>query len=428
MVGFTAASTWMHIGIRREIDFLFLLAKRSVGIVMKIPRRHQLTRVALISLMILGARVPFLQARGAGKGRVANEYLVYVGTYTGPQSEGIYAYRFNESTGKLAALGLAAKATSPSFLAVDPSLKHLYAVNEIGNFNGEKGGGVSAFSIDGKTGKLTFLNEVASKGTDPCHIALDKTGKYVMVANYSSGSVAVYSVLKDGSLGKLTALDQRHGSSVDKERQEGPHAHSIGVTPDNRFVLSADLGLDELLVYRFDAAHGTLKPNNPPFAKIHAGAGPRHFAISPNGKFVYVIAEMGSMITAFSYNAAHGTLHELQVISTLPKDFKGDNNDAEVVVHPSGKFLYGSNRGHDSIAVFAIDQQKGTLTPIEDVSTGGKEPRNFAIDPTGKYLFAANQNSNTIVLFRINSKTGRLTPTGEKVDVGSPVCVTFVAK
>ncbi|HEV2349473.1 MAG TPA: lactonase family protein [Terriglobia bacterium] len=378
--------------------------------------------------LTLGLLFTFSAAWGADKSIAKNDYLVYVGTYTGPQSQGIYAYRFDASTGKLVSLGPAAKTVNPSFLAVDPSRRYLYAVNEIENYQGKKSGGVSAFAMDRETGRLTFLNEVASRGTDPCFVSLDQTGHYVMVANYTSGSVAVFPVLKDGRLGEATAFDQRQGSSVNPERQEGPHAHSIGVTPDNSFVLSADLGLDELLVYRFDAAHGTLKPNYPPFAQIHPGAGPRHFAISPNGKFVYVIAEMGSLMTAFSYNAAHGTLRELQQISTLPKDFKGENNDAEVVVHPSGRFLYGSNRGHDSIAVFAIDQQKGTLTPIQDVSTGGKEPRNFAIDPTGKYLFAANQNSNTIVIFRIDPKTGRLTPTGEKVDVASPVCVTFAAK
>jgi 6-phosphogluconolactonase len=390
-------------------------------------RRHWLTTAVLLTSILFVGFVPKAQSKGPKKAQAQNKYLLYIGTYTGPHSDGIYAYRFDESTGKLTSLGLAAKTVNPSFLAVDPTLHYLYSVNEVGSYKGEKGGGVSAFAIDEKTGKLTFLNEVASKGTDPCHISLDKTGKYVMVANYSSGSATVFPVLKDGRLGDFTAFDQRHGSSVNKERQEGPHAHSIGVTPDNRFVLSADLGLDELLVYRFDAAHGTLAPNDPPFAKIHAGAGPRHFAISPNGKFVYVIAEMGSMITAFSYNAAHGTLQKLQEISTLPKDFKGENDDAEVVVHPSGKFLYGSNRGHDSIAVFAIDQQKGTLTPVEDVSTGGREPRNFTIDPTGKYLFAANQKTDNIFIFRIDSKTGRLTPTGEKINVSAPVCVTFVA-
>jgi 6-phosphogluconolactonase len=397
---------------------------------MKMSNTRRLALMATILMVVFcyTAGPSLALPRPAQKPHARGEYLVYVGTYTGPKSKGIYAYRFNEATGKLTSLGLAAETANPSFLAVDPSLHFLYAVNEVQDYQGAKTGGLSAFAMDTKTGKLTFLNEVASRGTDPCHVSLDKTGHYVMVANYSSGSAAVFRVLPDGRVGESTAFDQRTGSSVNHDRQEGPHAHSISVTPDNRFVLSADLGLDELLVYRFDAAHGTLAPNDPPFAKIHPGAGPRHFAISPNGKFAYVISEMGSMLIALSYDAARGTLHELQEVSTLPKDFKGENNDAEVVVHPSGKFLYGSNRGHDSIAVFAVDPEKGTLTPIEIVSTGGKEPRNFAIDPTGKYLFAANQNSDSLVIFRIDPRSGRLTPTGEKVDVPSPVCVTFVAK
>ena len=367
-------------------------------------------------------------ARGAAKAKTKYDYLVYVGTYTGPKSNGIYAYRFDPATNQLTSLGLAAKTANPSFLAVDPSRRFLYAVNEMGNYQGGKSGGVSAFSIDRATGKLTFLNEVASRGADPCYISLDKTGKYVLVANYSGGSVAVFPVLKDGRLGEPTAFDQHHGFGVDHARQEGPHAHMMSVTPDNRFALAADLGLDQVLVYKFDAARGTLAPNNPPFAKIHPGDGPRHFAFSPNGKFVYLISEMGGTVATFSYGATGGALKELQRVSTLPANFSGENSAAEIAVHPSGRFLYASNRGHDSIAVFAIDPRHGTLTPIERVSTQGKTPRNFAIDPTGAYLFAANQDTNNIVIFRINPKTGRLTPTGNALDVPSPVCVTFVAE
>jgi len=238
----------------------------------------------------------------------------------------------------------------------------------------------------------------------------------------------VFPVLKDGRLGEAVAFVQHHGSSVNHERQLGPHAHMINVTPDNRFALAADLGLDQLLVYRFDATNGSLAPNDPPFGKVNPGLGPRHFAFHPDGKYVYVISEMGSAITTFSYSARDGNLQEIETVSTLPKDFKGKNYCAEIAVHPSGKFLYASNRGHDSIAVLAIDAAKGALTPIEHVSTQGKTPRNFAIDPTGSYIFAANQDTNNIVIFRIDPKSGRLTPTGEMVEVGSPVCVTFVAK
>jgi 6-phosphogluconolactonase len=382
------------------------------------------------SLVFVGVFGLALLATGAQRARKAaakGDYLVYVGTYTGPKSKGIYAYRFDAATGQLASLGLVAETVNPSFLAVDPSRRFLYAVNEVSSYQGANSGGVSAFAIDRKTGKLSFLNEVRSRGADPCHVSVDKTGKYVLVANYTGGSVAVFPVLEDGRLGEPSAFVQHTGSSVNPKRQEGPHAHSINTSPDNRFALAADLGLDELLVYRFDATKGTLTPNRPGFAKVTPGAGPRHFVFSPNGKFVYVISEMGSIISAFSYDAAGGVLHALQSISTLPKDFKGENNDAEVQVYPTGKFLYGSNRGHDSIAVFAIDSAKGTLRPVEIVPTGGKEPRNFEIDPTGTYLFAANQNSDDIVVFRIDAKTGRLTPTDQVLKVGSPVCVIFVS-
>ena len=368
--------------------------------------------------------------RGAQKARVHARnarYLVYVGTYTTSKSKGIYAYRFDTDSGRLTSLGLVAETVNPSFLAVDPSRRFLYAVNEISNYAGGKGGGVSAFAIDRATGKLTFLNEVSSRGREPCHVSLDKTGKFVMVANYGGGSAAVFPVLADGRLGEASAFVEHHGSSVNPERQEGPHAHSIAPSPDNRFVLAADLGLDRLLVYHFDPAQGSLKPNDPPFATVKPGAGPRHFAFHPSGRFVYTINEMGSSITAFSYDAARGSLRELETVSTLPKDFAGASDTAELEAHPSGKFLYGSNRGHDSIAVFAIDGGKGTLTLVEHVPTGGKTPRSFAIDPAGSCLVVANQDSDNVVVFRIDARTGRLTPTGKVSDVPSPVCVTFVA-
>jgi 6-phosphogluconolactonase len=355
------------------------------------------------------------------------KYLVYVGTYTEKGSKGIYAYRFDPATDQLTSLGLAAETVDPSFLAVDPSRRFLYAVNEISQYEGRSSGGVSAFTIDHGTGKLTFLNEVPSGGAGPCHLSLDKTGRYVLVANYGGGSLAVFPILKDGRLGEASAFVQHHGASINPQRQEGPHAHSIYVSPDNRFVLSADLGLDEVLVYRFDAQKGTLKPNYPAYAVVSSGAGPRHFAFHPNGKFGYVINEMLSTITVFSFEPASGTLEVLQTLSTLPQGFTGQSSAAEVEVHPSGKFLYGSNRGHDSIAVFAINPRKGTLMPAGYAPTLGKEPRSFAIDPTGAYLFAANQNSDSIVQFRIDPNNGRLTPTGQVLEVSSPVCVTFVA-
>jgi 6-phosphogluconolactonase len=357
-----------------------------------------------------------------------NQYLMYVGTYTeeGSQSKGVYAYRFDSDTAKLTSLGLAATTINPSFLAVHPNHRFLYAVNEVGNYKGEKSGAVSAFAIDRTTGKLTLLNEVASKGADPCYITVDKTGKYVLVANYTGGSVTVFPVLADGRLGEASAFVQHTGHGTDPQRQEGPHAHSIDVSPDNRFAIVDDLGLDESLVYKFDNTKGSLTPNDPRFAAADPGSGPRHFAFHPNGRFAYVINEMQSTVSVFAYDAEGGLLRPLQTISTLPKDFAGPKEDAEIEVHPSGKFLYASSRGHDSIAVFAIDPNKGTLTLIEYAPTTGKTPRSFEIAPPGSLLFAANEKSNNIVVFRLDPQTGRLTPTGQVLEVAEPVCVKFV--
>jgi 6-phosphogluconolactonase len=359
----------------------------------------------------------------------SGKYLVYVGTYTGEdtKSKGIYAFRYDAATGQVTPLGLAAETTNPSFVAAHPNGKFLYAVNEVGDYKGPNSGGVSAFSIDRATGKLTFLNELPSRGADPCYITVDRTGKFVLVANYTGGSVIVYPILEDGRLGEASAFVQHTGHGPNAERQEGPHAHSIDLSPDNRFAFVDDLGLDELLVYKFDAAKGSLTPNDQPFAKLDPGAGPRHFALRPDGKFAYVVTEIGRNVTVFSNDASRGTLQRVQTITTLPADFTGRNDNAEIEVHPSGKFVYASNRGHDSIAVFAIDSGKGTLTTIEIASTGGKEPRSFEIDPTGTLLFAANQKSDNIVVLKIDAKTGKLTPTGQVLDIGSPVCVKFVA-
>lgn len=361
------------------------------------------------------------------------KYFVYIGTYTaeaGSTSKGIYAYRFDTDTGEIASIGVAAETANPSFLAVHPNQRFLYAVNETGNYQGQKSGAVSAFSIDHTTGKLTLLNEVASKGADPCYITVDKTGKYVLVANYTGGSVAVFPVLEDGRLGEATAFIQHTGHGADPERQEGPHAHSIDLSPDERFAIVDDLGLDETLVYRFDRAKGSLTLNDPQIyttlAKADPGAGPRHFAFNPNGKFAYVVNEIQSTVSVLSYDGSAGVLRRLQTISTYPKDFSAHNDDAEIQVHPSGKFLYASNRGHDSIAVFAIDPDKGTLTLVEYASTKGKTPRSFEIAPGGSLLFAANEKSNNIVVFSIDAKTGRLKPTGKVLDVSEPVCVKFV--
>ena len=370
---------------------------------------------------------PLLSLARGHKSRAKNAYIMYVGTYTGPTSKGIYAFRFEESSGKATPLGVAAETTNPSFLAIDPKGKYLYAANEISDYQGQKSGGVSAFEIDRDNGKLRFLNEVSSRGAGPCYVTVDKTGKYVLVANYDGGSVAAFPILQDGRLGEASSFVQHEGHGPNPERQERPHAHQIELTRDNRFAIASDLGLDKLLVYKFDAMKGTLTPNNPPSGEVPPGAGPRHFVFHPNGKFVYVLSEMGGNVTEFSYNARTGALRSLKTISSLPKDFKGSNDSAEIEILPSGKFLYASNRGPDNIAVFAVDGRKGSLTSVDHISTRGKEPRNFAIDPTGRFLFAANQNSNNIVVFRIHANSGRLSPTGQVLEVPSPVCVKFVA-
>jgi 6-phosphogluconolactonase len=353
---------------------------------------------------------------------------VYFGTYTGGDSKGIYVSDLNLADGHLSEPRLAAGTVSPSFLAIHPKGELLYAVSEIEDFEGKKTGGVGGFAIDPKTGLLTALNKQPSRGGGPCHLVVDATGRNVLVANYGGGSVASLPIDENGRLGEATGFAQHQGSSVNERRQSAPHAHSINVDPNNRFAFAADLGLDKVLVYRFDAAKGSLEPNDPPAAEVAPGSGPRHFAFHPSGKFAYVINEIFLTVTAFAYDDDKGTLTELQTISTLPDGVERTDKDstAEVQVHPSGKFLYGSNRGHNSLAIFSIDEKTGRLTHVGNQSTGGKTPRNFGIDPTGKYVLAANQASDTVVVFRVDMKTGKLEPTGQKLAVPAPVCVKFL--
>jgi 6-phosphogluconolactonase len=390
---------------------------------MKITRR-------LFALLLLFSAPLFWrsEAQAQEKPATKGQYIAYVGTYTTKTtSKGIYAYRFDPAKGQLTSIGVAAETTDPSFLAVHPNGKYLYAVNEIGNFNGDVSGAVSAFAIDAKTGSLKFLNQVPTRGAGPCYVSLDKTGSFVLVANYDSGSIASFPAHFDGTLGTASGFVQHSGSGPNKERQEGPHAHWIGTSPDNRFALAVDLGLDEVIVYNFNANTGIFTPLLSGFAKVKPGSGPRHLAFHPDGKFAYVLSEIASTVTVFSYKAKTGAFSPLQTISTLPNDYSGKNDAAEIAVYPSGKFLYTSNRGHDSIAVFGIDPKKGTLRSLGQVLTGGKTPRHFAIDPTGAYLLAENQESNNVVVFHIDPATGSLTPTGQTIQVPSPVCITFVA-
>jgi 6-phosphogluconolactonase len=389
---------------------------------MKIPGLRCLQAMLLFLLLLL-TLVSLTFAKEPAKHR----YLVFVGTYTDKESKGIYAFDFDAASNQFTELGLAAETKNPSFLEIDPSGRFLYAVNEVQKYKGANTGAVTAFAIDRKTGKLAELSEVSSRGADPCYISFDKTGKYALVANYTGGNIAVFPVGSDGRVGEASGFVQHAGSSVNKERQEGPHAHWIETTADNRFAISADLGLDELLVDRFDATKGTLTANDPPYGKPDPGAGPRHLAFGPGGHFAYVVNELQSTITTFSYDANRGALQKLNSVSTLPKGFSGSNDTAEIKVHPNGKFLFASNRGHDSIVVFSIDSRSGALTLVDHFSTQGKTPRNFEIDPTGTFLFVANEDTNNVVVFRIDPNSGKLTATGQTLKVPAPVCVKFLA-
>jgi 6-phosphogluconolactonase len=374
------------------------------------------------------ARAAEPQAADAPHATSAKRALVYIGTYTGGKSRGIYLFNLDLATGKLAAAGVT-PSENPSYVATDPAQRFLFAVGETDNFGGQKAGSVSAFSRDPSSGALSPLNHESSGGEAPCHLVVDHTGKNLLVANYTGGSVSVFPIGSDGRLQPASAFDQHHGSGTDPARQEKPHAHGVAISPDNRFALVADLGLDRVFVYRFDAERGTITPNDPPWLTTAPGAGPRHVAFHPNGKFVYAINELNSTIALMSYDAEHGRLESRQTISTLPADAKipkTGNTGAELVIHPSGRFLYGSNRGHDSLAIFSIDQETGRLTLVGDQASGGKTPRGFAIDPTGDWLVAANQDSANIVVFRIDRETGRLTPTGITAEVDKPVCVKIL--
>jgi 6-phosphogluconolactonase len=371
-----------------------------------------------LAVLLLGLVPASAQSQG--------DQIAYIGTYTTGNSKGIYAYWMDSKSGKMTPIGLVGETQNPSFLAIHQNRQYLYAVNEVDEFGGQKTGAVSAFRIDPASAKLTLLNTVQSKGTAPCHISVDKTGKNVLIANYGSGSVAVLPIDSDGKLKEASSFIQHTGSSVNPKRQEGPHGHSINLSTDNRFAVAADLGLDQLLVYKFDSAAGKLTANDPPFIKMAPGSGPRHFAFHPSGRYGYAINELLSTATAMSWDGKKGEFKELQTLTTIPPDFKGNNSTAEVQVHPTGRFLYGSNRGHDSIAVFTIDPNKGTLTYVENTPTQGNTPRNFGIDATGNFLIAGNQRTNNMVVFRIDQKSGKLTPTGQTLEAPSPVCIRFM--
>lgn len=355
--------------------------------------------------------------------------FVFFGTYTGPKSKGIYRAAFDSATGKLSPAELAAECGSPSFLAVHPTGKFLYAIDEKADATKEPNRGVAAYAIDARTGALTLLNEQGIGTRGPCHLEVDATGRTLLVANYSGGSVVSLPIAADGRLGAARSQHQHTGSSVNPNRQKQPHAHAITIAPGNRFAYAPDLGIDKVMIYRLDAAQATLAPATPAFAALPPGSGPRHIAFRPDGKFAYVINELLCTMAVFAADAKTGALTAVQSLSTLPpgETVQRGQSTAEVYAHPSGKFLYGSNRGHNTIVVYAIDAATGRLALVEHQSTQGQTPRHFAIDPSGGWLLAENQASDTVVVFRIDEKTGRLTPTGQSLAVPTPVCAVFVA-
>lgn len=356
----------------------------------------------------------------------SERFLAFVGAARGEgDPEGIYVHSFHVPSGTLQRLWDVTDVYNPSFLAVHPNGNYLYAIDE-DRSESPSVGKVSAFSIDRATGYIKKLNTVRSHGQGLAHISTDLTGKYLFTAHYGGGSISVLPIQDDGRLGEATDIVQHEGSG-EHPRQDGPHPHSIFIDPTNTFVFVPDLGLDEVKIYAFDAARGQFKPHSTPAIQLDSGSGPRHLAFHTKGQYMYVINELSSTITAFRYDAATGTAHELQTVSTLPKDFSGENTTAEILVHPSGKFLYGSNRGHDSICIYAIDEEYGTLSFLGHEPTRGGHPRNFAIDPTGTFLFAENRDDNNVVVFRIHEQSGLLQATGHEVEVPRPVCLKMVA-
>ena len=365
------------------------------------------------------------------------EMLVFIGTYTDPvlfgtgevmhgKGEGIYAFRLDPSSGTMRPVSKISGVTNPSYLAIDGTRRFLYAVNELKTYEDRSSGTVSAFAVERDTGRLSLLNKQLTHGTDPCHVMVDSKGKYVLVANFLSGSVCVLPVREDGSLGEACEFIQHQGSSIDPARQTAPHAHAVALDKANRFAFVPDLGLDKLMVYRFDSTRGKLEPNAVPWVKIKPGAGPRQIVFQHGGAFAYLVNELDSTVVTLAYDSERGTFGYLGALPTLPSGFSGASTCAEIQISPSGRHVYVSNRGHDSIAVYAVDPHTGTLSYIGHELTLGRTPRGFGIDPSGRFLLAANQDSDTVVLFGIDQDSGKLAPTGHVSQVPSPACVKFL--
>lgn len=408
--------------------------RRASGAAVTAKRYGRNTLLMCAVLLMIAAMAPrFVSvARAQSAIHKGGNYLVYVGTYTANTDDmtptgsmGIYSYRFDAATGKVEPLGIAAVTGQPSFLAVDPADKFLYSVNEMDTYYSQPGGAASAFSINGASGKLTLLNQVASGGGSPAHIAVDHTGKYVAVSNYNGGNLAIFPILDDGKLGKPAAFIQHHGSSVNKDRQASPHVHEVIFSPDNRFILSADLGLDEVFVYPFDEKKGAL--GEPRTVRLPPGSGPRHLAFGRDGKFVYLTCEMGSIVAALSFHASDGALAVLQTVPLAPAETPASQKSgAEIAVSASGAFLYASNRFDNLIGVYSIDATSGKLKQIQSVALAGKTPRSFSLDPSGKWLWDANEDSNDITLYKVDPTNGKLLASGIRVNVPAPTCVVFI--
>lgn len=349
--------------------------------------------------------------------------LLYIGAYTNQMNKGISVARFDLATGAISEMTTAAETANPTFLALHPTGKYLYAIGETGQFQGQKTGFVSAYEVERGTGKLALLNTVSSKGPGPCHISLDRSGRMAMIANYGGGSVASYRVLEDGKLSEAVSFVQHEGKGTVKGRQDGPHAHSINATPDGAYAVACDLGTDEIRVYEMNVGQGSLTAKGA--VNLAPGSGPRHFAWHPRLRMGYSVNELSSTVTVFGY-AGEGHLDEIQTISTLPEGYRGQNSTAEIRVHGTGRWLYASNRGDDSIAVFAVDRATGKLSFVERTPTQGQVPRNFYIEPGGRWLLAANQKTNNVIVFEIDQKTGKLVTTGKGMTVGQPVCLRML--
>ena len=373
---------------------------------------NRFVRALVLSLMTVSLAVPVAVAD------TPETWRVYIGTYTRGDSEGIYQLELNAETGELTSHGLAAATENPSFLALHPELPAVYAVGQT-----DAGGTVSAFAVEPASGALSPINAQSSEGPGPCHVAVSPDGALVAVANYSGGNIALLPVREDGGLEAATSVMQHEGSSV-HPRQQAPHAHAVIFDAPGRHLFAADLGIDKMMSYEVEG--NALVPNEPPHAELAPGAGPRHFVFHPSGRFAYAVNELDNTVTAFAYDADNGALEAIHTIGTLPDDFDESNTTAEIRVHPTGRFLYASNRGHDSIAAFAIDEDTGRLEALGQTSTQGETPRNFNLDPTGTWLLAANQATDSVVVFAIDPEQGTLTPTGQVLEVPMPVCVLFV--